>query len=334
MRIVCFGELLLRLASPRRELLLQSPSLDVAVGGAEANVAVSLACFGHDARVVSAVPPGPLGEACRGELRRRGVDVTLVAAAPGRLGLYFLCPGAGLRPSEVIYDRADSAFARQPADAVDWDAALAGADWLHVSGVTPALGAGSAEAATRALQAARARGVRVSFDCNYRPKLWQAWNGDAPGILRGLAGLATVLYADERTLAMILPPDRVAGLGGFGPLAAAALAEWPGLAYVAATTRQEDDVDHQTLGGRLATRGGVHEVAPRRLGSIVDRIGSGDAFAAGLLHGLATGRTDADALRFGVAAACLKHSVPGDANLVGVGDVDALLAEQGFGVRR
>jgi 2-dehydro-3-deoxygluconokinase len=333
-RIVCFGELLLRLASPRRELLLQSPSLDIAVGGAEANVAVSLASFGHDARVVSAVPAGPLGEACRGELRRRGVDVTQVVAAPGRLGLYFLCPGAGLRPSEVIYDRADSAFARQPADAVDWAVALAGADWLHVSGVTPALGAASAEAALRALQAARTRGVRASFDCNYRPKLWQAWNGDAPRILRALAGLATVLYADERTLAMILPPDRVAGLDGFAPLAAAALAEWPALAYVAATTRHEDDVDHQTLGGLLATRGGVHEVAPRRLGSIVDRIGSGDAFAAGLLHGLATGRTDAAALGFGVAAACLKHSVPGDANLVGVADVDALLADQGFGVRR
>jgi len=337
MRFVCFGELLLRLAAPRRELLLQSPSLEVCGGGAEANVAVSLACFGHEAAVVSAVPDNALGEACRAELRRRRVETRHVLTSPGRMGLYFLTPGASLRAGEIVYDRADSSFARLGAGAFEWPTILAGADWLHVSGVTPALGARSAELAREALEAARRAGVRVSFDCNFRPTLWQAWDGDAAGILARLAALADLLFADERTLALLSPSERQAASATdpFAALSAAALARFSSVSKIATSTRLEKDVDHHVLGARCAERGGgVVTVEPRAVSSIVDRIGSGDAFAAGFLHGLATGRAASDTLAFAVAAACLKHSIAGDFNLATVGDVEALLAGRGFAVRR
>jgi 2-dehydro-3-deoxygluconokinase len=336
MRFVCLGELLLRLTAPRRELLGQSSTLDVWCGGAEANVAVSLACFGHETAVVSAVPDNPLGDACTGELRRRRVDTTHVLARPGRMGLYFLTPGAGLRPSDVIYDRADSVFARASAGDFQWSRILAGADWLHVSGVTPALGPRSTELARVAISAARRQGVRVSFDCNYRAKLWAAWDSDPVAILTELAGLADLLFADDRMLATLLPQETraVAAQDPFAALAAAAFARWPNVERIAASTRVEHDVDRHVLGGRCAEARGVVDVEPRAIAGIVDRIGTGDAFAAGLLHALATGRAARDALAFAVAASCLKHSIPGDANLATVADVEALLAGQGFGVRR
>jgi 2-dehydro-3-deoxygluconokinase len=330
------GEVLLRLTAPRRELLLQSPALDVWCGGAEANVAVSLACFGHDAAVVTAVPDNPLGHACTGELRRRRVDTTHALVRPGRMGLYFLTPGAGLRPSDVIYDRADSVFAQASAGDFDWSRILHGADWLHVSGVTPALGPRSAELARVALSAARRQGVRVSFDCNYRAKLWSLWDSDPAAILAELAGLADLLFADERMLAMLLPNEKRAAEADdpFAALAAAAFARFKNVERIATSTRVEHDVDRQQVGGRCAEARGVVDSEPRAIAGIVDRIGSGDAFAAGLLHAFAAGRSTRAALEFAVAASCLKHSIPGDANLSTAADVEALLAGQGFGVRR
>jgi 2-dehydro-3-deoxygluconokinase len=252
------------------------------------------------------------------------------------MGLYFLTPGAGLRPSDVIYDRADSAFARTSAGDFDWSRILDGADWLHVSGVTPALGPRSTELARVALSAARRSGVRISFDCNYRAKLWSAWHSDPAAILGELAGMADLLFADERMLAMLLPAARqeAARGSGFGALAAEAFDRWPNVQRIATSTRVEHDVDRHSLGGRCAERSGVTEAEPRAVAGIVDRIGTGDAFAAGLLHALASGRPARDALAFAVAASCLKHSIMGDANLVTVDEVDALLAGQGFGVRR
>jgi sugar/nucleoside kinase (ribokinase family) len=200
----CFGELLLRLSAPGNELLLQSGSLNVHIGGAEANVAVALARWGHKALMVSVVPDNPLGSACGGELRRHGVHTDNIHTGPGRMGLYFLTVGAGHRPSEVLYDRAESAFALSPAELVNWDAILPQVGWLHVSGVTPALGAATAAAALRAVRAARAHGCWVSFDCNYRAKLWQRWQGDARRVLREIVAEADLLFAEERGVALIL----------------------------------------------------------------------------------------------------------------------------------
>lgn len=336
-RVICFGELLLRLSAPGRQLLLQSPQLEVHVGGAEANVAVSLAKLGHDAAMVGAVADNALGEAALGELRRHGVDARGVQKVDGRMGLYFLTPGAGQRPSEVLYDRAASAFVAAGGGEHDWPALLKDADWLHVSGVTPALGQGTADVTLRAMRAARAAGAKVSFDGNFRPKLWQAWHGDAAGILRGLFAEADLVFANERDVEVVLGLRFEQGDAKqrFHAAAEAAFAAFPNLQRMAATVREQPSVDHHVLSALAASRDGAkHETPRHEVGPIVDRIGTGDAFAAGVLHGILAGMDDGAGLEFGLAAACLKHSVPGDFNPLGEADIRAFAAGEGFGVRR
>ena len=335
--IVCFGELLLRLGATGRQRLLQTPVLEVCVGGAEANVAVSMACFGHRADMLSRVPDHALGEAATGELRRHGVNTAGVSTGPGRMGLYFLTPGAIHRPSEVVYDRADSAFARSGGGDRDWPAVLAGADWLHVSGVSPALGQQAADRTLVAVRAAREAGVKVSFDGNFRPRLWEAWQGDAPKILRGLMQHADLLFASHRDIEVVLGHcfDQDTSRARFEAGSEAAFAAFPQLQRMAATLRVQRSVDHHALSAVQRLRNGeVHTTPVYELPGIVDRIGTGDAFAAGVLHGELTAMTPADGLHFGLAAACLKHSIPGDFNLVRTDEVTALLGESGFDVRR
>lgn len=341
--VVCFGEILLRMAAPGRELLLQSARFDVQVGGAEANVAVSLARFGHAAAMTGVLPDNALGRAACGELRRHGVDTGHLSFAPGRMGLYFYNTGAGHRPSEVLYDRAGSAFAvTQPAH-YDWSARLTGARLLHLSGITPALGAATAQSALDAARAARAAGVQVSFDGNFRAKLWAAWDGDPKTILHALFAQADIAFADHRDIALVLGTDFAHvqdPLERFRAAVDAAFTAFPNLTRIASTRRTQSSVEHHQLGAMLAARDGahgditVHHCAPVELGSIVDRIGGGDAFAAGILHGLLSGMHDAASLAFGQAAACLKHYVPGDFNLVGVDDVMALVQGERLDVRR
>ena len=336
-RVVCFGELLLRLSAPGREKLLQSPQLEVRIGGAEANVGVSLSCFGHQVAAVGTVADNALGEAAAGELRRYGVDTTGLRKVAGRMGLYFLAPGAIHRPAEVLYDRADSAFALAAADVYDWPTLLHGADWLHLSGVTPALGARTAAAALAAARGARAAGVKVSFDGNFRPRLWEAWNGDAKAILSELMAEADLLFADYRDMSVVLggrfpqadPQERVEAA------AAAAFAAFPHLEWMACTLREAHNVDQHSLSGVLVGRDSGTALAPREdVGPIVDRIGGGDAFAAGVLHGLIRGWEPERTIRFGLAAGCLKHSIPGDFNLVSEAEVEALMGEGRYDVRR
>jgi 2-dehydro-3-deoxygluconokinase len=335
-RFVCFGELLLRLGAPGRERLLQTPRLDVHIGGAEANVAVSLARLGHDVSMVSCVPDSALGEAAVAELRRYRVDTRAITRGAGRMGLYFLATGAMRRPSEVVYDRAHSAFANAPVDFFAWESLLAGATHFHGSGVTPALGPNSAAAALRAMRAARARGLIVSFDGNFRANLWKAWNGDAATITRGLLAEADIAFADHRDIAIALGlanPDRhVVDL--ITDAAGAAFGEFAHLQRIATTIRTQHDVDHHELGAIMLTRAGaVHRTKSYALTPIVDRIGAGDAFAAGVLHALASDMSEAASLDFGLAAACLKHSIPGDFNLADAAEVAAFI-EQRFDVRR
>lgn len=336
-RIVCYGELLLRLGPPGRQLFLQSPTLDVHVGGAEANVAVSLARFGHDVAMVSIVADNPLGQAAIGELRRHGVDARWIERAPGRMGLYFLSTGSILRPSEVIYDRAGSTFATAAADRIDWSPILAGASLLHLSGVTPALGADAAAGCLRAAKAASAAGIDVVFDGNFRAKLWDVWKGDAASITRQLMAEATLLFADHRDIGIALGWQAPQGdaESRIAAAAEAAFRAFPKLQRMASTIREQRNVDHHALSAVIVNRSGtvartpVYELTP-----IVDRIGGGDAFAAGVLHGLASGMDDAQAVHFGVGAASLKHSVPGDFNLVGVDDVAALIGDGRLDVKR
>jgi 2-dehydro-3-deoxygluconokinase len=323
-RIVCFGEILWRLSSPAGELLLQSPALSACIGGAEANVAVSLARFGHDAAMVSTLPRNALGLAARDGLRAHGVDTAGVALADGRMGLYFLTPGAVLRPSEIIYDRAGSAFALAGPGQYDWDALLDGAAWLHVSGVSPAVGDGPARTVLDAMRAARAQGVRVSFDGNYRASLWAQQGSDGASVLLALMGNANLAFADQRDIALLLRRPELAQASAREEAIAAAFAAFPQLDKLASTVRTQHSVDRHALSAVLHTRSGAIATPGYELSGIVDRIGTGDAFAAGVLHGVEKGWGDQQALDFGLAAATLKHAIAGDFNLASEEQVHAV----------
>lgn len=335
--VVCFGELLLRLNAPDNELLFQSGRLRVWVGGAEANVAVSLACFGHSTAMVSVVPDNAAGQACMSELRRRGVSTEHLQKAAGRLGIYFMSTGAGHRPSEIIYDRADSAFAINADRDVDWSSVLKGAQWLHLSGITPALSDTANAATLRAARAARELGVRVSFDCNYRAKLWEGGKRKPAETLRELAEQADLVLADHRALEMILglPEGIGSAAERFAHAASEGLKSFAQVRQIATMFRTEHSVDRHDLSAALCSRTGFSSSSRAYvLEQSVDRIGGGDAFAAGLLHGFLRGMSESDSLEFALAAACLKHSVPGDFNLVNVTQVEDLLANRGYAVRR
>ncbi|HEY0569432.1 MAG TPA: sugar kinase [Xanthobacteraceae bacterium] len=334
--VACFGEILLRLAATHSELLLQTRTLVGHIGGAEANVAVALAQWGHFASAVSVLPDNALGHAAAGELRRYGVRTDSIQFRPGRMGLYFLTVGAGHRPSEVLYDREGSAFALAPPELIDWNPVLAEVSWLHLSGITPAVGPQAAEAALRAARAARALGVAVSFDCNYRAKLWERWHGDARPILRELVDHADLLFAEQRDIALILGRsfEDVPAAEQFRVAGTLALETFSRLKRIATTVRVQRSVDEHELSAALLSREGLRTTRTYSIGRIIDRIGSGDAFAAGILHGVRTQLEDQDCVDFGLAAAVLKHSIPGDFNLVGIAEVQNLLRDAGFTVRR
>jgi 2-dehydro-3-deoxygluconokinase len=332
-RVVCFGEILARLSAPHGEVLLQSPRLEVCIGGAEANVAVSLAQFGHDAAVVSALPANALGYAARDRLRGLGADTRGIVFRPGRMGLYFLTPGAVTRPSDIIYDRAGSAFAGSGPEAYDWNALLAGSTWLHISGIIPAVGAQAAQAVLAAVRCARDLGVRISFDGNYRASLWAEQGQDGAAILRELIGYADIAFADQRDIALVLQRPELASGERRGDAIAAAFEAFPRLQALTATMRVQHSVDHHHLAAALHMRGAEYAASPVALDGIVDRIGTGDAYAAGILHGMLQGWAYNDVVEFGLAAAALKHGIAGDFNLVSAAQVQAA-RQGGLDVRR
>jgi 2-dehydro-3-deoxygluconokinase len=329
-RFVFFGELLLRLTAPGRELLLQSQRLDTVFGGAEANVAVSLARFGHETRIASVLPDNAIGFAARDAFRAHGVDMRATSFTPGRMGLYFLTPGAGQRPSDVLYDRPGSAFAEAPADAIDWTHALEGADWLHVSGITPAVSAPAGMATLAAMKAARAAGVKVSYDANFRAKLWEARGDDPRPVLDALFAEADLAFAEARDIGLITGQRIESGVEA----ARVAFDRYPNLQRIAHTARKAHSSDHNDLSAEMHTRSAHFRAPVRSVAGIVDRIGGGDAFAAGILHGVANGADDQSLLDFALAASCLKHYVPGDSNLVSEEDVRFFLANPNADVRR
>lgn len=326
-KITCFGELLLRLAAPGRELLLQSGQLDVHAGGAEANVAVGLSCLGHQAAMISRLPDNALGEAAIGHLRRYGVDASGVSRGEGRMGLYFVSPGAGPRPSSIVYDREGSSFALASPEDFDFATLIGGAELLHLSGITPALGPRSADAALAAAEAARARGARVSFDGNYRAQLWAKQQADPRAVLSKLVAKTDIFLGNHRDISLLLGRD----FGGDGEerrrdAAMAAFQAFPNLQLIASTARHIDPSGSHRISARIDTPDDAIQTEEVIIAGIVDRIGAGDAFATGLLHGLWGGRGYEMAARHGLALAALKHSLPGDASLFGQADIDAFLA--------
>jgi len=321
--IVCFGELLLRLSAPAGQLMLQTPQLETCIGGAEANVAVSLARLGHGVSMVSSLPENALGMAVRDGLRMHGVDTRALRFSPGRLGLYFLTTGAVLRPSEIIYDRTGSVFAESEPDSYCWPELLKGAAWLHVSGISAATGDSGAQATLSAMREARAMGVKVSFDGNYRASLWAARHCDGADVLRELMQQADLAFADQRDFALMLRRPEL-GQCSRGEAMSAAFAAFPGLSMVAATRRIQYANDRHDLDATLYTRSGAVQAREYQLHGIVDRIGTGDAFAAGVLHGLLRGWSEDRILDFGLAAAVVKHSIAGDFNPVDEAQIEAV----------
>ncbi|MEO6387998.1 MAG: sugar kinase [Croceibacterium sp.] len=316
--IVCFGELLLRLTPPGAQLTVQAGSLELAVGGAEANVAAALASLGHAVRFAGAVSDNALGDHAVATLRGAGVDTAHLIRAKGRMGLYFMERGSGSRPSAIVYDRADSAFASAPPGAIDFAGALAGAKVLHTGGITPALGPGGVELAKAAQAAADVAGVPVCFDGNYRGRLWDRWDSNPRSVLRELVSGATILIGNHRDISLLLGKT----FSGDGEdrrreAAEAAFAAFPKLDLIASTARHLVTSAHHRLAARIDSRTTSHQTAEIDVTGIVERIGTGDAFAAGVLHAWLEGGDVRSMADTGLALCALKHTIPGDMCLIG-----------------
>ncbi len=332
--VTCFGELLIRLTPRGKRLTVQAGGLDLAVGGAEANVAVALASLGHGVRFGGLVADNPLGDRAVSALRSAGVDTRFLARAPGRMGLYFMETGSGPRASAITYDRAGSAFAEADPAAMDLAGALAGARLLHCGGITPALGPKGIALARAALAAAQAASVPICFDGNYRAQLWDSWDSDPRSVLTDLVGGAAILIGDYRDISLLLGKS----FSGDGEdrrreAAEAAFTAFPNLELIASTARHFVTSDHHRISARVDARHGAYQTEEIDVTGIVERIGTGDAFAAGVLHRwLESGGVRAMA-ESGLALAALKHTLPGDMCLIGRSELEAFSA-RGADVRR
>ena len=334
--VVTFGELMLRLKTPGFLRFAQTTALEATFGGGEANVAVSLALFGHAARYVSVFPANPIGDWAIGELRRFGVDTAGVLRRGDRLGIYFLESGASQRASQVVYDRAGAAIAGIAPGQVDWAAAFAGARWFHVTGITPALSESAAATTLEALRAAKAAGLTTSLDLNYRKKLWTP--AKAGQVMAGVMPFVDVAIANEEDCEKVFGIRAGTTQVASGSLehaqyldvAGQLIRRFPNLTHTAITLRESHSASHNGWSGLLVDRAG-HAFSRRYELTIVDRVGGGDSFAAGLIHALASGRERQAAIEFAVAASALKHSVSGDFNLVSAAEVEALVAGDGSG---
>jgi 2-dehydro-3-deoxygluconokinase len=335
---VTFGEIMLRLKSPERERLFQSPILEATFGGGEANVAVSLAMFGAPARFVTALPKGLIGDAAMIPLRAHGVDVSAIRRSGSRVGIYYLETGADMRPSLVVYDRTSSSASEMKPGDFDWDSIFSDAQWFHVTGITPALSQSAADTVMQAVQKAGDAGVRVSIDLNYRKKLWN-YGVPAPNIMKPIVSNAHVLIANEEDiqlgLGIALESENLKteniDLDAYRCLTDKVKQEFPHLSHVAVTLRESYSADRN---GWSAILNGPDEFNVSRrymLNEIVDRVGGGDSFAAGLIYGLQEYREDKKALEFAVAASALKHTIPGDMNLVSKEEVERLLDGEASG---
>jgi len=327
--IVSFGEVMLRLTTPGFSTLADAPSLDLSFGGAEANVAVQLAQFGRSAAFVSRLPEGGLGDRCIAELRGRGVETGAVLRGGSRIGVYFLEQGVGQRPGRVTYDRSGSATSEMQPGMVNWDAVLADAKWFHWSGITPALGAGCAALCEEACTVAKRRGITVSFDVNYRAKLWS--REAAAAALCPLMRHVDVCIAGESDAVDILGVEKQhGGEEERLPATARALAELHGFRTVAMSCRAGDSATHTTFGGMIHS-GGAAVFSRRHEITVVDRVGAGDSFTGGIIHALLRGDEAARAIEFAAATAAWKHTIPGDWNRGSVAEIEALAGGSGGG---
>ncbi len=335
--VVTFGETMLRLAPPGFERFLQSPQFVATFGGGEANVAVALAGFGNAARYVSVLPDNSIAEALIGELRRFGVDTSQIVRGAGRMGIYFVEPGANQRPSKVVYDRENSAIALARPGAIDWNQAFAGAGWYHITGITPAISASAAALSQESLEGARRLGLPVSCDLNFRKNLWK-YGKSARDVMPELFSLVDVGIANEEdcqaALGIESPVDVTGGkldADQYRALAEEVLTAYPGLKMLAITLRESKSASHNGWSACLHDRKEFLLSRHYEITHIVDRVGGGDSFAGGLIYGLLNLGSHRDALEFAVAASALKHSIPGDFNRFTREEVNQLVRGGGSG---
>jgi 2-dehydro-3-deoxygluconokinase len=336
--VVTFGEIMLRLSPPGCQRFVQARSFDVIYGGGEANVAASLANYGVPVEFVTRLPANEIGDACLNFVRQYGVGTRHIIRGGERLGIYFLETGSAQRGSRVVYDRAGSAIATIEPDMIDWPRVFRDADWFHWTGITPAISAGAAAVCLEAVRAAREMGLTVSCDLNYRKKLWR-W-GRRPGeVMPELVSLCDVAVGNEedadKVFGIKAPGADVAG----GRVEAAAyqyvcekLAErFPNLQTIAITLRGSLSASHNRWSAVLWQEGQLYTAPKYDITPIVDRVGGGDSFCGGLIYGLRTFDDAQRVLDFAVAASCLKHTIPGDFNLVSTAEVEKLMGGDASG---
>jgi 2-dehydro-3-deoxygluconokinase len=336
--VATFGEVMLRLSPPGFERILQSPSFQATFGGGEANVAVSVAQLGGKSRFITVLPSSnALADGLTGELRRFGVDVDRVVYGPGRMGLYFVEAGANQRASKVLYDRAGSAIAVAKPGSIDWKTALESVTWFHITGITPAISATAAELSLEALRAARELGIQTSCDLNYRKNLWK-WGQAPTDVMPELLKLTDVCIANEedcqKSINIHVDIDVESGSlerEKYAELADRVLSTYPNLKALAITLRESKSASHNGWSACLQT--GDQFLLSKRyeITHIVDRVGAGDSFAAGLIYAMSRDKAPTDALEFAVASSCLKHSIPGDFNRFTESEVNALIEGGGSG---
>lgn len=333
-KVVTFGEIMMRLSPPGFSRFVQARSFDVIYGGGEANVAIALANFGVSADFVTRLPPNDLGEACLNYIRQYGVGVEKIIRGGARLGIYFLEVGAVQRGSKVLYDRANSSFSTIASGMIDWEKVFSGASWFHWTGITPAISQGATETCLEAVKKAKEMELTVSSDLNYRSKLWK-WGKTAGEVMSELVKYADIVICNEEDA------EKVFGIKAPGVdvltgkieaekylfVAKKLMERFPNLKKVAITLRGSISASHNTWSGVLYDGETFYTAPTYQITHVVDRVGGGDAFAAGLIYGLLKFGSDLQrALNFAVAASCLKHTIFGDSNIVSVGEVEKLVA--------
>ena len=336
-KIVTFGEIMLRLAPQGYQRFQQAHCFDAVYGGAEANVAVSLANYGMDAHYVTAVPSNPIGDAAMNALRTFGVDVSDVVRSNKRLGIYFCEKGVSMRPSKVVYDRADSAIANVKPGDFDWDKIFEGADWFHWTGITPALGQNVVEICLEACKAAKAHGVKISCDLNYRGKLWT--REQARAAMTELCQYVDVCISNEEDAKDVFGIEAEATDIYGGKLnaegyksVAKQLADKFHFEKVAITLRESHNASENGWSAMLYDVASDEYCFSKKYElKIIDRVGGGDSFGGGLIYALLTGKSTQEAVEFAVAASALKHSIEGDYNMMTVAEVEKLAGGDGSG---
>ncbi|NOT73680.1 MAG: sugar kinase [Cyclobacteriaceae bacterium] len=337
--VVTFGEIMLRLATPGYLRFAQATELEATYGGGEANVAVSLANYGIDASFVSSLPNNDIGDAAIASLRTHNVKTSHILRAGDRVGIYFLESGAVSRGSKVIYDRANSSFAKLKKGSIDWNKVFEGVTWFHWTGITPAVSEGAADVCLEACEAASKKGITISTDLNYRNKLWK-WGKTAGDVMTQLVNHCDIILGNEEDADMVfgIKPEGVDVTSGhvegaaFESVGKQLMKKFPKAKKVIITLRGSISASHNSWSGVLWDGKKLFEAPTYQITHIVDRVGGGDSFMGGLIYGLITyPKDDQKALNFAVAASCLKHTIKGDFNLVTVDEVEKLMKGDGSG---